>query len=286
MNKKTTPNRFHSQPQASTLTGLSFMQSLDLCVKVILIIVTISISTLFFIFIENIITQTSFFAIKEISVSGAQKIPRDEILKTAEVDLNDNILSKKLHHIHKKLIAHPWIRDAAVKRKIPSTLIISIKEEVPLAVVRLSDEAQILINIQGEPFAQYPQDAPEPIQDLPVITGINLSRSNLLCSFADPAYSAVLDILKIKTKEKITGITADDHMGVQLEVFRYLENSPGEEPETIIFKMGFSEYQEKFKIIPLIDAYVKENYINQRIGSMDIVNLGNVVIDLHERDSV
>ena len=165
---------------------------------------------------------------------------------------------KKLHHIHKKLIAHPWIRDAAVKRKIPSTLIISIKEEVPIAIARLSDEAQILINIQGEPFAQYPQDAPEPMQDLPVITGIHLSKSNFICSFADPAYSAVLDILKIKTKENISKIIADDHMGLQLKVFRYLENSSEDEPETITLKMGFSKYQEKFKIIPLIDAYVKE----------------------------
>lgn len=262
------------------------MQSLDLGLKVILIITTISLLTLLCIFVENLITQTSFFAIKKISINGAETITESEILNTADVVLHDNIMSKNLYHIQKRLIRHPWIRDAAVKRKIPSTLMISLREEIPLARLELSNNIHILINIQGEPFAEYSDNMPESMKKIPVVTGIKLSKTEKTCSFSGPLFKNVMEILKIETGEKINKISADDHMGIQLEAIRGFDNTPGGEADTITLKMGFSGYAEKLKIIPLIYTYVKANYADQRIGSMDLVNLDSVIIDLHDRDSV
>ncbi|MBF0235459.1 MAG: FtsQ-type POTRA domain-containing protein [Desulfamplus sp.] len=155
MNKSARNNRFRpNTSRETTMPGFDFMYGLELSLKIIMVAILVSLTTLLFIFIENAVTQSNLLAIKEISVSGTRILSKEEVIEQAELFPEDNIFSVNLRRTRMKIISHPWIEDASVKRSLPSKIVITIREEVPLAVVHIPDRADIIINRKGVPFTE------------------------------------------------------------------------------------------------------------------------------------
>ncbi|MBF0201721.1 MAG: FtsQ-type POTRA domain-containing protein [Desulfamplus sp.] len=302
MNKKRKENRYRPPTGSSPLPSIDFMGPLEVGLKVIFLVIALTAATLFFIFVENAATQATIFSLSDISVSGNVLITSDEIIEKAGIRKGDNILDINLQHVRFRLISHPWIQDAAVKRIMPSDIAITVREQKPLALVRVQDTADILMNVKGEPFSENDgigadtyqrlprednpgvMDCPDP---LPIVKGLKLHLDdNGKYLFAGRLHESVMEILHMEKEElDIETIYVDMETGMKIKgkigqvpdesLFQHGNNF--EEP-VVTITLGFDNLKEKLKKIRHIVKYMQENSPDKKICSIDLINPENIVI--------
>lgn len=86
------------------------------------------------------VTSHSYFALKDISVTGNNRLSYGEILDIAGISLNRNSLSVNIGEVERKLSESPWIRSAAIKRELPRKLYVHIQERTPEFMVRQGEQ--------------------------------------------------------------------------------------------------------------------------------------------------
>ncbi|MBF0242688.1 MAG: FtsQ-type POTRA domain-containing protein [Desulfamplus sp.] len=303
MNRHTTRNSRLRQTSSSSgkeeaISRYDFMQLVEIALKTILIAMVLSLTTLLFIFITNAVTQSNMLAIKEITVFGTKRLSKEEVIEQAEIFPEDNIFSINIRHTRLRIVSHPWIEDASVKRSLPSKIIIAIKEESPLAVVHIPDKADIILNRKGIPFTESDAIGSDIYIDnitLPTITGLTLSKKDGIYGFYGKLYESVIGLLVMKNDGVIQKILADEESGIEMD---FVVNSSlqvqsnftlsQQEIESTLFrepvrvKIGFDNYDEKFKIIRHIVNYMQKNKINKQVWSIDLINPENVVIKVKD----
>ncbi len=113
------------------------------------------------------VTTSSFFALKHLIITGADKHEQERIIGLCGLRRGQNLVALKLNQIRTRLEKDPWIRSARVERMLPDTLHISVIREEPCAIVRA--EKLYYMNKWGEIFKEV--DPGEPV-DFPVVTGL------------------------------------------------------------------------------------------------------------------
>ncbi|MEW5908914.1 MAG: FtsQ-type POTRA domain-containing protein [Thermodesulfobacteriota bacterium] len=197
------------------------------------------IGSLMLIFIHDLMTQGDFFPTNRIMVSGASQVRVPEILECAQVAEKKNILSFNLSLIRKRLLGHPWIAEADVKRELPDGLAITIREHEPLAVIDLGK--LFLINTSGEIFKEWKASDPG---NLPMICGLDFSSISVPGTSPGISYDAVITVLLHSRRDQnlslaplIKQVIADPETGISLCVF--------EDKKTI--RLGYQNYPEKLE---------------------------------------
>jgi len=81
----------------------------------------------------------------------------------------ESLVWTDLDHWRKQLLASPWVRDAALRRSLPSTIEVAISERQPFGIGRINadmylvDERGVIIDQYGPQYADL---------DLPIIDGL------------------------------------------------------------------------------------------------------------------
>lgn len=115
--------------------------------------------------IERYVRSSPAFAIREIRIEGATRLARDEIQRTGGVSLGSNVFAMPPEDVRARLQRHPWVADASVRRRLPGTVEIEIRERRAAAVL-VVDRAYLV----GEDATVFKSlDIGEPT-DLPVVT--------------------------------------------------------------------------------------------------------------------
>lgn len=122
--------------------------------------------------IKQHVVSSPRFAVKTIRVEGAARRTVEQISEAAGVTIGDNIFALDLERTSTRLLQDPWIEQATVQRKLPSTVMISVTEREAQAVVAV-DADLYLCTAQGELFKKLELDDPS---DLVVISGITASQ--------------------------------------------------------------------------------------------------------------
>ena len=257
--------------------SITSVEVVDFCLKYIMIVVSITILSLASIFGYDFITQTDFLNIKTIEISGIKQTSKNEILKLANIGSDKNIFQVNLSTAQKLIVSHPWIKSADIKRSIPLKLIISIIEEKPLAIVKIEKLADILINTSGEPFKEY-NPLKDNIKDLPVITGVDLHKSNYQYTFNSPLFGSVMKLFKTDNSNSVKLIKADKNSGISIETNDIYNSSPLNNEKTIQIKLGFSKFKEKLNKAVQISEYIDKNFPERTISTMDLFNIEKVFI--------
>ena len=138
--------------------------------KMVIVVALVLSMSLGFILIHDLIIQSDYFRAKNLIVTGTRRLSADQILEQADIRFRSNILALNLSVSRKRLLAHPWIAEAAVMREIPDKIRISIKEHKPLAVVDLG--RKYLISDKSILFKEKETSDP---QNLPLIRGLRYS---------------------------------------------------------------------------------------------------------------
>ena len=91
-------------------------------------IVIISIGLLFS---YRFITNSAFFTVQEIQVSGNVRLEQEDVLELAQLARGSNSLAVNISDVEYKLLRSPWIQNVSVKRQLPGNLFISVEEREP-----------------------------------------------------------------------------------------------------------------------------------------------------------
>jgi cell division septal protein FtsQ len=115
------------------------------------------------------VAQTHTLHVRDIRVKGNQHLARGEVLAILEGLRGEHILATDLTAWRQRLLGSPWIEYAALRRLLPSTIEVVIRERRPLALARLGtslfliDDEGLVIDEYGPNYAQL---------DLPIVDGL------------------------------------------------------------------------------------------------------------------
>ena len=268
-------NRFKKKPQAERAKLRSRIAA---GFRILLGIVVLLGTSAAFILAHDYFTQSGQFQAQRIEVTGNQRLNRQQVLEIAGIGEAANILAINLAATRKRLLAEPWIAEATVSRKIPSELLLQVREEQPLALMTTGVAEGFLINTDGRIFKrQEPADQ----VGLPRITG--LSHADLPVAGTPPsaAYEAVLTLLELAVETDgplslagIRRIQVDREIGIT--VFS------GENARAI--KLGFGRYRQKFAALEKLMARFKKGNRLENFTAIDLFDIDRIVVTLASAD--
>jgi cell division protein FtsQ len=115
--------------------------------------------------------QAQVLRIERISVHGNGRLSRTDVLSSLSGLNGQSLVWADLDFWRRQLLKSPWVRDAAMRRSLPSTVDVVISERNPVAVGRIKDE-MYLIDERGAIIDRFgPQYAD---LDLPIVDGLGL----------------------------------------------------------------------------------------------------------------
>jgi cell division protein FtsQ len=116
--------------------------------------------------------QARVLEVDRILVQGNARMPNGEVLAVLDGLRGENIVWTDLEAWRRRLMASPWVREAALRRRLPSTVEVTVSERVPMAIARLNrnlylvDERGVVIDVYGPQYADL---------DLPILDGLALA---------------------------------------------------------------------------------------------------------------
>jgi cell division protein FtsQ len=107
------------------------------------------------------------FAVTAVEVLGSERRPADVITSESGIAVGVNVFSLDLDAARARLLADPWVAEAALARRLPGTILVQVTERRPAALVAMGDV--FLATPDGEPFKRL--EPGDPV-DLPLVTGV------------------------------------------------------------------------------------------------------------------
>lgn len=249
-------------------------------------------TSFFFIFVHDVFTQSDYFQARQCHVEGTRRLPPKAVLSLAGIYDGINVLSVNLSAARRRLLAQPWIAEAEIRREIPSTLRIRIREHEPTAVVDIGKK--FLLNTQGEIFKEWESADPK---GLPTVTGLkpadlrladrsgaaavapfDFERSSGLPpeNFPDRPLDAVLQTLALGREDgvvlpnqQIRTIQVDRELGLTVIAF--------EEGRAI--RLGYGDYPAKYRLLAELLAFLKAQSGVAGFDRIDLTDVNRVIVN-------
>ena len=95
------------------------------------------------------LTFTSLFHAKVVSIHGAQKLSNRQIMSLAGVFPGVDVFHLDVGRAERSLETSPWVASASVTKHLPATVVISVTERSPVALVRDSSGNLLLVATDG-----------------------------------------------------------------------------------------------------------------------------------------
>ncbi|PYR30393.1 MAG: hypothetical protein DMF92_08735 [Acidobacteria bacterium] len=120
----------------------------------------------------NLVAKARVLQIDRIIVGGNERLSRGEVLAVLDGLRGESLVWTDLGAWRRRLMVSPWVRDAALRRSLPSTVEVFISERQPIGIGRINGE-MYLVDDHAVVIDQYgPQYAD---LDLPLVDGIAAS---------------------------------------------------------------------------------------------------------------
>jgi cell division septal protein FtsQ len=117
----------------------------------------------------TLVLQASGLQVRRITVHGNVRLSSGEVQAIVDGLRGTSILTADLPGYRRRLMASPWVADAALRRVLPSTVDVFVSERRPMGLCRLGstlylvDPQGTLIDEFGPQYAEF---------DLPIIDGL------------------------------------------------------------------------------------------------------------------
>lgn len=118
---------------------------------------------------SNVAARAHLLRIDRIVVRGNDRLSKGEVLAVLNGLQGESLVWTNLDGWRKRLLASPWVLDAALRRSLPATVEVTVLERQPVSIARLNGE-MYLVDDHGALIDQYgPQYAD---LDLPIVDGL------------------------------------------------------------------------------------------------------------------
>jgi cell division protein FtsQ len=121
------------------------------------------------------VVRLGMLPVEHIVVHGNDRLSKGEVAGLLDGLRGQSLFGADLDVWRRKLMASPWVRDAALRRSLPSTVDVAISERTPIGVSRVGD-AMYLVDERGVLIDQY--GPPYSDLDLPIIDGLAMPSSD------------------------------------------------------------------------------------------------------------
>ncbi|EFL52245.1 Polypeptide-transport-associated domain protein FtsQ-type [Solidesulfovibrio fructosivorans JJ]] len=110
------------------------------------------------------LTTVNYFALQHVSVTGCSRLSEEHIRDVAGLTPGVNVLSLSMDRMRTDLVREPWIDAVSVKRVLPGTILVDVKEKSPSYLVQYqgtlyyADEGgRIIDKVEPGQFVSLPQ---------------------------------------------------------------------------------------------------------------------------------
>lgn len=184
---------------------------------------------------SSIAADARVLQVDRIDVVGNERLSKGEVLAVLNGLRGQNIVWTDLDAWRRRLLTSPWVRDAALRRSLPSTVQVMVFERRPMAIGRVNgdmylvDERGIIIDSYGPQYANF---------DLPIVDGLGVSsgasgsmtdeaRAELAARLigsiaAEPAIARRLSQVDVADLHNATVILSGDPAVIQLGEDQFL----------------------------------------------------------------
>ncbi len=111
---------------------------------------------------EFFLTSDSF-AVSSIKISGNSQVKTEEILKACRLEEGMNSLSVDVQAAERTLMKNPWIEHVSIRRELPGSFVIEIRERAPRFCARkdgtlyyINEKGEIIAPVKAENFRSLP----------------------------------------------------------------------------------------------------------------------------------
>lgn len=173
-NKRKNKNISNNKKKPAVTKKISKKQEMaikkrKLILKIIrtIILIGILIGTLIYILLSPL------FNIKDVTVTGNNKLSKEEIISLSEIRTEENIFKTSKNDIKNRIKTNPYVENVKIRRKLPDKVEILVVERVATYMLPFAN-SYVYINNQGYMLEITSQKA-----NLPIITGFSTPEENL-----------------------------------------------------------------------------------------------------------
>ena len=142
--------------------------------------------------IVGILVYSPIFVLRYVQVDGAVYLKKEELVRISGIYMGEPLFQLETDQVTKRLLQDLRIEEALVRRQLPSTLEITIKERMPVATVAC-EYGYLDIDRQGKVIDSYRTLKNMPI---PMITGVQVRDLYIGDDVEDEMVKKILSFLQ------------------------------------------------------------------------------------------
>lgn len=202
----------------------------------------------------------SMLHVRSIEVHGNERLSARDVRELVHGIDGQHLLSIELDEWRGQLLRQPWVADATIRRVLPGTVDIVIRERRPMAIARI-DNRLYLVDATGVVIDEY---GPEYADiDLPIVDGL-ASRPAKGTSMVDQgrAELAARLLAALRTRPDLASRVSQIEMEDARNAVVMLEG------DTVLLRLGDRDFVERIQsYIDLAPA------LRERVADIDYVDL-------------
>jgi hypothetical protein len=144
--------------------------------------------------------------IESVQVGGNKTLTNDEVMTAAGLRVGESLLGLDLEAARARLAAHPRVREASLRRRLPSTVVVEVGERVPCVIVRADHD--YLVDAEGSILASAGTGG---LANLPVLTGVEAAAGTLTARGAVDL-AAGIELVAAMRQVGFPALAAVDHV--------------------------------------------------------------------------
>lgn len=195
--------------------------------------------------------------VNDIQVSGNYHLSKADVIKTLNINRETSLLTLQLNIVDARLRSNPWIKEVSLRKQMPDTLMVRIKEAAPKALLYLKGSA-FLVEEEGNMLEEVMNES---TAFLPVIRSESAENNK----------KGIMEALQLIDALNKKGILSSRE-SVEIMLNSY---GPDMVVDGAVIKVGYGNYMEKLarweELEPEVSKLGQTSYIDLRFRDRVIV---------------
>jgi len=215
--------------------------------------------------VGGFLLSTKALTVTRITISGNTQLSSAEILSRLDGLSGRNMLMISIEEWRQKVLASPWVEDAAIRRVLPGTVDVMIAERHPVGIGRMGNALYLLgqrggiIDKFGPEYAEF---------DLPLIDGLATAEHT---ATGEPVVDESRVALAIRLLASLQGRPDLAERISQIDVADVLDATIILKGETALIRIGDEQFVERLQsyldLAPALREKVPQiDYVDLRFG--------------------
>ena len=144
-----------------------------------------------------------FLTLKEIRLDGAKYLTREDVMKIADIYIGEPLFELETDVVQSRLSQDLRIEEVSVRRRLPRTLEVKIKERIPIAIVQCNygyldlDHSGVVLDSNKTLKSMQ----------IPMITGATIRDLYIGDTIDDELVKKILDFLQMLNEETLNQLS-------------------------------------------------------------------------------